>query len=72
MVSFKVDGREVHLEDVTDQDVSSRKLIGTAEGVDFNHCLYLGMKYGKDFVDRVHAFQKTKSKAQPFAVTFYE
>jgi hypothetical protein len=73
MPSIKVDGREINLEDFDAQDVSCRKLIGTAEGVDLNHCIYLGMKYGKDFVDRVTGFKRADAKnGGPYAVSFYE
>jgi hypothetical protein len=73
MPSIKVDGREIELQDFADQDVSCRKLLGTAEGADFNHCLYLGLKYGKDFVNKVKGFKRAEAKnGGPYAVSFYE
>lgn len=73
MHSFKVDGREIKLEELGAEDVSARKLIGTAEGIDFNHCLYLGMRHGTDFVQKVRAFKRCEAKnGGPMAISFYE
>jgi hypothetical protein len=49
-----IDGREVP--EITEEEASSFKIIGTASGPDFGFCVYLGWKHTENFLERVAGY----------------
>lgn len=59
---------------LSEEDTADFEVIGTAEGINFAHCVYLGNKYEKDFFKKVGGFQLAKPDDSEYniAVTFYK
>lgn len=79
MIEVKVirgDNQEetVRIPEIPEAELSSYKLIGTAEGVDKFHCLYLGRKFAENFEKRVAGYRSAtpKENGAAVAVSFYE
>lgn len=75
MKTFKIrSGRGlVEVRELSKAEAAKLAVIGTAEGADEEHCLYLAMKHGYKFTDRVAGYRKTtptQEKAK-VALTFY-
>lgn len=66
--------KEFKIPEISEKDLSFYKLLGTAEGRDVGHCLYLARKYADDFHKKVAGYRlvKPKQKSCLMAVSFYE
>lgn len=66
--------QEFEIHEIPKKDLSSYKLLGTAEGIHVNHCVYLGKKYSEDFSKKVAGYrlETPKQKGCLVAVSFYE
>jgi hypothetical protein len=66
--------RKLKIPKIPVKKISSYELIGTAEGMNNFHCLYLARKYEKNFEKRVVGYRpaEPKNKKCKIAVSFYE
>jgi hypothetical protein len=66
--------RKLKIPEIPAGKIFSYKLIGTAEGINNHHCLYLARKYAENFEKRVAGYRpaKPKNKKCKIAVSFYE
>ena len=56
---IKSDGsKKLSIEEITADEREGKDLLGSAIGVDMNHCIYLGSRHGKDFLSRVRWYFK--------------
>jgi len=65
---------KMEIREIPEKDLSSYTLMGTAEGADPYHCLYLASKFAKDFRKRVAGYRRATSQREkcPVAFSFYE
>lgn len=65
--------KEKKIRRLSDKDsVRGLRVIGSASGVDFSHCLYLGIKYSRTFLKKVHAYTMEPDGVEnTVTVTFY-
>ncbi len=54
---------EKRLEELTEEAAESLDCLGTAAGANLGHCMYLGMKYCKDFTERVVGYRQVQNDA---------
>lgn len=67
--------RRLRIHEIPEKELSLYKLIGTAEGADQNHCLYLANKYADNFEERVAGYRRvkpSKKSKSSVAISFYE
>jgi hypothetical protein len=58
---FVYPGREkVTIDKITEDETEGKELIGTAYGMNVNHCLYMGSKHCKDFRERAKWYVLTR------------
>ena len=70
------------LEEISADETDGKKLLGTPFGVNIGHCVYPGMKYCENFLDRVQWYRvvepqdpvaRAVNEVQPsISVEFYE
>ena len=65
--------KKFKIREISEKSLSSYKLIGTAEGRDAGHCIYLAGKYSKDF-KKVAGYRLVAPTQKDclMAVSFYE
>ena len=73
MLKVISDGKDYEIPEVSEADAEKYDVLGAAEGMDENHCLYLGAKNEKNFFDRVVGYRKTAPEHNETAirVVFY-
>ena len=67
----KIKGR---IYELSEEEVKSHSLIGTASGQNFDHCVWLALRHEERFVDRVWGYRIEKSGDPEIkiSVSFYE
>ncbi len=48
--------REKKINEISDEEARTRKRLGSAEGDDLPHCLFLASKKSRDFLDKATAY----------------
>lgn len=61
----------VEIPELSESEAEKYEVIGTAEGQHDDHCLFLAMKHGYQFLDRVVGYRKTPPTKYETALTFY-
>lgn len=86
-IDFMLDGKKIisvfvkedtihnrQVSNLSEEDTTDFEVIGTAGGINFAHCVYLGSKYEKDFFKKIGGFRLAKPDDSEYeiAVTFYK
>lgn len=86
-IDFMLDGKKIisvlvkedtihdrQVPNLSNKETADFEVIGTAGGINFAYCVYLGSKYEKDFFKKVGGFQLAKPDDPEYkiAVTFYK
>lgn len=73
MLKYTVDGKEYELPEVPDSEIDRYRHLGTAEGQDPNHCLYMARKHLPGFDKRVAGYRHVSSlRGAACSISFYE
>ena len=62
MVTIKEEDGEYVLNEITPAEAAKLKLLGRAEGYDFNHCLFLALKNSKGLAKTCKGYVPVKPK----------
>ena len=72
----------IKIEEISAEEARNRRPAGSAYGIDLNHCIYLGLKHGDRFAERVRSYRiiedgkqlekMRRFQPQTICVQFYE
>ena len=65
---------EKKIYELSEEEAKKYKLLGEAEGQNFDHCVYLGWRHAENFLERVYGYriEKPERKDMRIKVIFYE